>query len=129
MSAVQVFRFRFDPRFRLPLAALGVLPGTASVVVADGRLTARFGPWNVSTSLGNVVDAKVTGPYKPYRAIGVRLSGQDSGLTFGTTAARGVCIAFAEPVRGFDPVGVLRHDGLTVTVDDCEGLVEALLGR
>lgn len=128
MVDTQVFRFRFDPRFRVPLAALGVLPGTASVVVGDGMLTARYGPWLVETPLANVADARVTGPYKAYRAVGVRLSGKDSGLTFGTTAERGVCIAFAEKVPGFDPLGVLRHEGLTVTVDDCQGLVAALRG-
>ena len=28
----------------------------------------------------------------------------------------GVCIRFAEPVRGMDPMGKIRHPGLTVTV-------------
>lgn len=126
MGDTQVFRFRFDPRFRLPLAVLGVTPSTSLVTVGGGVLTVRYGPWRVETPLANVTDAKVTGPYKAYRAVGVRLSGEDSGLTFGTNPAQGVCIAFRERVPGFDPFGVLLHEGLTVTVDDCEGLVAAL---
>jgi hypothetical protein len=53
----------------------------------------------------------------------------DRGLTFGTTTEGGVCLTFDQPVTGLDPLGVLRHPGLTVTVDDVEGFVTAVRER
>lgn len=120
------FAFRFDPRYRLFLSALGVRPDRALVRVDGGQLDARFGPWRCSTTLDNVAGAEVTGPYTAIRAIGPRLSMKDRGLTFGTNAQRGVCIRFREPVPGLEPTGRLRHPGLTVTVEDLDGLVRAL---
>jgi len=37
-----------------------------------------------------------------------------------------VCLEFHEPVTGIDPLGLIRHPGLTVTVADPEGLAAAL---
>ena len=51
------------------------------------------------------------------------------GKTFGTTTDGGVCITFDNPVRGLDPLGVLRHPGLTVTVEDRTGLMTMLRER
>jgi hypothetical protein len=82
----------FDPRFRIPLAALGVTPATAHVTVTADRLVACFGPWTCRTAPANVRTVDVTGPYHWYRAIGPRLSLADHGLTFGTTPARRVCL-------------------------------------
>jgi hypothetical protein len=120
------YDFLFDPRFRPLLAAVGVTPRHTFVTVDDQRLVARFGPWTCATSRSNILEAKVTGPYEWYRAIGTRLSFVDRGLTFGSSTYRGVCILFREPVRGMDPAGFLRHPGLTVTVDDAEGLARLL---
>jgi hypothetical protein len=39
------FEMAFDPRFRLPLAALGVTPATAHLTLTPDRLVACFGPW------------------------------------------------------------------------------------
>src|SRR5690606_154531 len=50
----------------------------------------------------------------------------DHGLTFATNPDKGVCIRFEEPVRGLDPLGLVLHPGLTVTVDDPAGLAELL---
>ena len=108
----------FDPRFRPPLAALGVTPATAHITAAADRLVACFGPWVCHTTPANVQTVRLTGPYRWYRAIGPRLSLADHGLTFGTTTARGVCLLFWEPVSGIGPFGVIRHPGLTLTVAD-----------
>ena len=54
----------FDPRFRLPLAALGVTPATAHVTVAADRLVARFRPWACHTRPANVRAVRLTGPYR-----------------------------------------------------------------
>ena len=112
------FEMAFDPRFRPPLAALGVTPATAHITAAADRLVACFGPWVCHTTPANVQTVRLTGPYRWYRAIGPRLSLADHGLTFGTTTARGVCLLFWEPVRGIGPFGVIRHPGLTLTVAD-----------
>ena len=116
------FEMAFDPRFRLPLAALGVTPATAHVTVAADRLVACFGPWVCRTAPANVQEVRLTGPYRWYRAIGPRLSLADHGLTFGSTPARGVCLLFREPVPGIGPLGLIRHPDLTLTAADPERL-------
>jgi hypothetical protein len=121
------FRFSFSPAYRLASLFFGVTPGNARVDVGDGRLRARFGFWSVETSLDNVMGAAVTGPYGRLRTMGpAHLSMVDRGLTFATNGQRGLCIRFREPVPGLEPTGRLRHPGLTVTVDDVEGLAQAL---
>jgi len=122
----QRFDFRFQTLYLPMLAAVGVTPATAHVVVTDERLVARFGPWLCSTSLSNIVDVCRTGPYVAVKAIGARMSLADRGLTFGTTTEAGVCITFDKPVTGLDPLGVLRHPGLTVTLEDVDGFVAAI---
>ncbi len=116
------FEMAFDPRFRLPLAALGVTPATAHITVAADRLVACFGPWACRTTPANVRAVRLTGPYRWHRAIGPRLSLADHGLTFGSTTARGVCLLLREPVRGIDPLGLIRHPGLTLTAADPDRL-------
>jgi hypothetical protein len=106
----------FDPRFRLPLAALGITPATEHVTVTADRLVACFGPWTCRTTPANVRAVRRTGPYHACRALGPRLSLADHGLTLGTTTHRGVCLLLREPVSGIDPFGMIRHPGLTLTV-------------
>lgn len=122
---VEQFSMAFDARFRLPLAAFGVTPETAHVTLAPDRLVACFGPWTCHTIPANVRDVTVTGPYRWYRAIGARLSLVDRGLTFGSSTGRGVCLLFREPVPGLDPLGLLRHPGLTLTVTEPERFAAA----
>lgn len=125
--SVERFGFAFAPRYRLPARAFGIGPASAWVDVGDGSLVARFGPWRVSTPLANVTDASVTGPYAFAKTAGpARLAVTDRGLTFATNGDRGVLIRFRTPVRGLDPLGVLRHPELTVTVIDSDRLAELL---
>jgi hypothetical protein len=49
---------------------------------------------------------------------------KDDGLTFGTNANAGVCIHFREKVPS--PLRRSAHSALTVTVEDLEGLTNAL---
>ena len=122
---VQQFEMAFDPRYRVPLAALGVTSTTAHVTIGPDRLVACFGPWTLRTTPANVREVCLTGPYRGYRAIGARLSMADHGLTFGSTVAQGVCMLFRDPVRGLEPLGWLRHPGLTVTVAQPERFAAA----
>jgi hypothetical protein len=127
--AVLVFPFEFEGRFAPLLRVLGVAPANSEVVVTPERFVARFGRWVVDTPLTNIADACSSGPYRSYRAIGARGSLKDRGATFGSTTTGGVCVLFREPVPGLDPLGLVKHPGLTVTVADRDGLADALRRR
>jgi hypothetical protein len=95
--------------------------------VTDDRFSAQFGRWRVSTPLANVASVEVTGPYQFFKTAGpARLGISDLGLTFATNGDRGVLITFKKRVRGIEPLGVLRHGELTVTVAEPEELAELL---
>jgi hypothetical protein len=124
------FPFRFDPAYQRAARPFGVTPGRAWVEVDAGRFEARFGPWRLGTPLGNITAVEITGPYAFLKTAGpARLGVTDRGLTFATNGERGVCMTFATPVRGIEPLGLLRHPELTVTVADVEGLAEVLGSR
>jgi hypothetical protein len=124
---VTTFAFRFDPAYRAAGLPFGVMPATTSVDVEGGELRAQFGPWRVRTPLSNVAGTEISGPYSFVKTAGpARLSFTDRGVTFATNGVRGLCIRFHEPVTALDPTGRLRHPGLTVTVDDVEGLAAEL---
>lgn len=127
---METFPFRFDRVFLPLLLGLGVHPGNSLVTITnDDRFVAKFGRWKVDTPLANIDCIEVSGPYRWYRAIGLRGSSVDHGVTFGTTTDGGVCVTFHEPVPRLIP-GMKDHPGLTVTVADRAGLVAALeLGR
>jgi hypothetical protein len=127
-DGAEVFAFHFEPAYRKAALLFGVTPGRARVVVDATTLTARFGPWRLSTPLVNVQSVSITGPYSVVKTIGpAHLSLQDRGLTMATNRRRGVCVEFHDPVRCMDPTGrLLRHPGLTVTVADCEALASRL---
>ena len=121
------FEFAFDagPAGRAWLRTIRVRRENSWVEVADGTLTAKFGHWRIRTPLSNVAEAHVAGPYREIKAIGLRLSLSDHGLTFGTNAHRGVCIHFREPLRTITLVP-FRHPNLTVTVERPEELAREL---
>ena len=121
------YAFEFDAGTagRVWLRAIRIRPDNAWVEVADGMLTAKFGHWKVRTPLSNVDEAHVAGPYRELRAIGLRLSLSDHGLTFGTNAHRGVCIHFRKPLRTITLIP-FRHPNLTVTVERPGELVAEL---
>jgi len=123
----RVFEFRFTTPYRLAGLPFGVRTSTCEVRVGAGRLTARFGPWQVQTALDNVADVSITGPYTFVKTAGpAHLSLADRGLTFATNGHRGVCLILRDPIPGIDPFGLLRHPNLTLTVADCEGLADAV---
>jgi hypothetical protein len=122
----QVFPFAFQKRYLPLLAGLGVTPKTARVTIGEESLNVRFGFLSCTSALSNISCVQLTGPYRAYRAIGARGSLADSGATFGTTTAGGVCVEFREPVSALDPTGLLTHEALTVTVADRRGFADAL---
>ena len=69
----------------------------------------------------------MTGPYRFAKTAGpARLAITDRGLTFATNGERGVRVSFTTPVRGLDPLGMIRHPELTVTVADVDRLATPL---
>jgi hypothetical protein len=124
---VTEFEFRFADAYRLPALLFGVTPATTGVVVDDGELRIRFGPWSVRTTVDNVAGSEVTGPYGFVKTVGpAHLSFADRGLTLATNGDQGLCIRFVEPVAGIDPWGRLRHPGVTVTVEHPHDLAIAV---
>jgi hypothetical protein len=127
VTGVERFTFRFADSYRRPARLFGITAETAWVDVGADSLDARFGPWRVRTALSNIRRVAVTGPYAFLKtAAPARLAITDRGLTFATNGDRGVLISFHSAVRGLDPLGILRHPELTVTVADIDGLAERL---
>lgn len=123
----ETFSFAFDRRYQPLLAVAGITPARAELTVDDAELRVRFGLLTLTTPRSNIASAQVTGPHTPLRAIGVRMSLTDRGLTFGSSVRRTTCILFHEPVRT-RPFDITDHPGLTVSVDRPDELA-ALLNR
>lgn len=108
----------------------GVTPRTAWVDVHEDVLHARFGPWHLRTPMRNVANVVVTGPYAFLKTAGpARLSITDRGLTFATNGDRGVLVTFRMPLPAIEPLGLLRHPELTVTVADVDSFASLLRER
>lgn len=121
------FPFQLDRRFTFVWWPLGVRSDRDGVTVDEDTFEAAYGRFTVRTPLDNIASVTQSGPYNPLKAIGLRLSLADSGLTMGTSADGGVCVTFHEPVQRV--IGLRDHRGLTVTVADPQGLVDALHTR
>jgi hypothetical protein len=115
------FEFAVESRYKPLLLAFGVREGAAWLRIDGDDLEVKFGFFGLSTTVGNVTGYQLSGDYKAYRAIGIRTSLKDRGVTFGSTTSRGLCVTFADPVPVKPGIG-LEHPGMTVTVDDVDGL-------
>jgi hypothetical protein len=123
----QRFEFDFDPKFMPMLLAWGATPRSSRVTITDdGLLDAKFGWTSISTPLSNISSFELSGDYHWYKAIGVRMSLTDQGLTFGSNARSGVCLKFEEPITTTPRLGKVRHPGLTLTLKDRDAFVHAL---
>jgi hypothetical protein len=121
------FGYAIDKRYLPVLLPFALRPATDGVTLTDQvSLVATFGFFKIATPLANVSGAHITRNYKWWSAIGVRLSGADDGLTFGTNHDAGVCIHFSENVPS--PLRRRGHSALTITVADLVGLTTALGG-
>src|SRR5262245_9219868 len=95
----QFFRYATDPKLALFWLPSAVRPSRDAVTLTgDDRFVATVAVLRVETRLDNVDDAHVTTHYRWWTAAGARLSMVDDGLTFGTNAARGVCVHFGVKV-------------------------------
>lgn len=119
------FRYAADMRLAPLWVPFGVRPSKDGVTLTDDeRFVAKYGFLHLETPLANIDAAHITTDYRWWTAVGARMSLADTGLTFGTNAAGGVCVHFHTPV----PTVMRRtgHSALTVTVSDLEGLTAAL---
>jgi hypothetical protein len=126
LAMSRIFRYAIDKRYLPVLVPFGLRPSVDGVTITDdGRFRAKFGFFKLETSLENINGAHVTRDYRWWTAFGVRMSGADDGLTFGTNHAAGVCVHFAELV----PSALRKrgHSALTVTVAELDALVQALV--
>jgi hypothetical protein len=64
--------FRIGPWSRFALLPFGVREGHRQVTLIDDRLEVRFGWFGASIPVSDIERWDVTGPYRWYRAIGVR---------------------------------------------------------
>ncbi|HVA06032.1 MAG TPA: hypothetical protein VNG12_04745 [Acidimicrobiales bacterium] len=121
------FDYAIDNRYLPLLLPFGFRRAKDGVTLTeDASFVATFGFFRVATPVANINGAHITRNYRWWTAFGVRASGADDGLSFGTNHDAGVCIHFIDKVPS-----LLRrsgHSALTVTVGDLEGLASALGG-
>jgi hypothetical protein len=127
LATTRRFRFAFEPLLAPPALPFGITPWTTWVEVSPDALRVRFGAWSAHTTRGNIERAEITGPYRFLKVAGPpHLSFADRGVTFATNRRAGVCVCLHNPIRAIDPLGIVRHPALTVTVDDVDELVALL---
>ena len=97
----------------------------AWVDLDDDTLAARFGWFSATTPIANIASWRIEGPWKWITAIGVRRSFRHADITFGGSPAGGLRLDFRVPIK----VGPLKTPALYLTVEDLEGLGEALATR
>lgn len=122
------YPFAFEARFKPLLALIGVTPSRAWVEITDDTFDAKFGPFRCTTPLSNITDTQISRDYQWFKAIGPRGSAADRGATYGSSTKGGVCVLFERPVAALLPGGVFKNTGLTVTVEDLDGLYARLQG-
>ena len=124
------FRFRFTPAYAWAARPFGVRPDTAWAELTSDRLEVRFGLWRLRTELANVAGVAVTGPHAFAKTAGpARLAVTDRGITFATNGDAGVLVRFHAAVPGLDPLGVIRHPELTLTVAEVDRFAAVLRSR
>ena len=124
------FSFAFDPPLDTWARWCGVVPTRSYVRVDDHGFEAVYGPWRVATVWSNVVGVERTGPYRAWKVAGpARVSWRDRGITMAASTAGGACLRFRDPVRGIDPVGLIRHPTVTLAVSDLDAFVAAVEQR
>ncbi|MGI8794058.1 MAG: hypothetical protein ACR2H3_12960 [Acidimicrobiales bacterium] len=118
------FNYEVDHRYAFIWKVMGLKPDRDGVTVTDDRFIATYGRAKVNTPRSNVAGAHITEDYRWWKAVGIRGSFVDDGLTLGSSTRRGVCVHFHDKINPVLPMR--KHSAVTVTVEDAEGLVELL---
>ncbi|MDP8904559.1 MAG: hypothetical protein M3N29_04480 [Chloroflexota bacterium] len=121
------YPIRLDPRFRIALLLFGVIGRrNAYVSLEDGFVGARFGFFSLRAPLSNVAHWEIGGPYRWWRAIGVRASWRKPEITFSGSAHGGIALFFRRPFRWW---WIRRLAVLYLSLDDLEGFAAELTRR
>jgi hypothetical protein len=123
--AATLFPFRIDSGLRPILLFFGVRRSSAWTRLDDDRMVTRFGFFSVDIPLTDIEWWDITGPYKWYRAVGVRQTIPKPEISFGSTAVGGLRVHLRTRHR----VAWVRALDFYVTVEDLEGLGAALAAR
>ena len=121
------FPIRLDWRFRIPLLLWGVTRRSAWLRLSDDALVVRFGFFSLRSPLANVERWEMSGPYRWWRAIGVRGSLGKAEITFGGSAHGGIALFLRRPIPRWWWIRNLSV--VYVTLDDVEGLAAELSRR
>jgi hypothetical protein len=124
-TAPRRFPFRIHGLWRLGVLLFAVTPGRAYVDLDDDGVHARFGPWRMDVPLEDIARWAIRGPYRWWRALGVRQTLGVWDMSFGSSAKDGVYLEFRRPLRSAGT----NHPALTVTVADPDAFVAALAAR
>lgn len=124
-SPATEFPFRLRGPLRLLLLFWGVRAASAGVRLEADRLVARFGFVTAVVALSNIESWDITGPYRWWRAVGIRQTLGKPDVSFGTSTHGGLRVRLRTPVK----IAWVRARDFYVTVDDLEGLGAALTAR
>lgn len=120
----EFFPYKYDKRYGFMLKAFRLGSNDGVEITDDRMLVATYGRAKVKTPLVNIDHTEISGPHRWYKAIGLRLSFADDGITFGTNCDSGLCIAFKEKVPKV--IGFKDHSALWVSVADPAALAAAI---
>jgi hypothetical protein len=125
------YPIRLGGASRIPLLVLfGVRASSAYAELDDAMLHARFGWWSMDIAVADIVRWEITGPYRWWRALGVRRTWSRRDTTFGGSAHGGVSVTPREPIRcRFLRWRVFPTTELFLTLDDLEGFAAELAAR
>jgi hypothetical protein len=91
--------FRVGRWSRVALLPLGVRAGHRQVTLADDRLEVRFGWFGATIQVADVERWDITGPYRWYRAIGVRHTVFSQDISFCGDASGAIRLWLRTPRR------------------------------
>lgn len=91
--------FRIGRWSRLVLLLFGVRAGHRQVTLADDRLEVRFGWFDLTILIADIERWDITGPYRWYRAIGVRHTVFSSDISFCGDASGAIRLWLRVPRR------------------------------
>ncbi len=119
------FPFRFEGPWRWAVLPFAVTPGRAWAELDGERVRVRFGPWHVQIPVADIRRYEIQGPYRWWRALGVRMTLGVWDLSFCSSARDGVYLELARPIRAYG----LERPAFTFTPADPDGFAAALRGR
>jgi hypothetical protein len=119
------FPFRIGRLSRFPLALIGVTHGRAIARVEADAVEWRFGFAGGRVQFGDIARWEIQGPYRWFRAIGVRHTLFSNDISFCGSDHGAVRLTLRTRRR----VGWVNADEVYLGVDDLAGFGAALAGR